>query len=107
MAGDAIEKIQAVLRTEKEIPINLKIDYKVVFSSLQGNLPINNRLWGSILDLPINLTLDYKIIPNTGGSFPVNSRLHGTIGDRRIDARLPHKIVFSSIETRQPAGVPP
>ncbi len=104
MGGHALETIRSQVKSQGEIPVQLELSYKVIFSTLQGNLPVNNRVRGHILDFPVNLELSYTIIPNTGGSFPVNSRIQGTIGDSEIKARMPYKMVFSTIAGNIPVN---
>ncbi len=104
MGSDALQAIREAVHAQKVIPVELDMGYKVVFSTLQGNLPVNNRISGSILDIPVDLRLDYSIIPNTGGSLPVNSVLDGFIGDAHIQGRMMHKMVFSTIAGNIPVN---
>lgn len=104
MGSQALETIRSQIKSQGEIPIHLDLGYKVIFSTLQGNLPVNNRVTGKILDFPVDLELGYTVIPNTGGSFPVNSEIHGTIGDAEIDARMSYKMVFSTVAGNIPVN---
>ncbi len=95
--GDALVSLRDEIRKQGEIPVDLELKYKVVFSTLSGNLPVNNAIVGTILDFPVQLELKYTVIPNTSGHFPVNTLLHGTIGEEYFEAKMPYKIVFSTI----------
>lgn len=97
MSSMTLQAIRAHVKEHGEIPIELDLGYTVVYSTLQGNFPINNRVTGSILNFPVNLRLDSMVISNTSGSLPVNTRLSGMIGDTQIRARLKHRMAFSTI----------
>jgi hypothetical protein len=104
MGADALQAIRDAVHAQKVIPVEMDMGYKVVFSTLQGNIPVNNRISGSILDIPVDIRLDYSIIPNTGGSLPVNTVFDGFIGDTHIQERMMHKIVFSTIAGNIPVN---
>ena len=104
MGSGALQHIYQEIRKQGQLYIDLKFGYMVIFSSLQGNLPINNTITGSILDLPVNLKLDYAIIPNTKGNYPVNNRIFGTIGDTEIEVGMSYKMVFSAIAGNIPVN---
>lgn len=97
MSATAIEYIYKQVKEQGQIAIDLNLEYDIVFSTLYGNLPINNRVVGNILDIPVDLQLEYTLIPNTKGAYPVNTRLIGTIGDQEFHAQMPYKMVFSTI----------
>ncbi|RJP20330.1 MAG: hypothetical protein C4527_25225 [Candidatus Omnitrophota bacterium] len=97
MSVDALITLRDAVRMRGELPVDLELKYKVVFSTLQGNLPVNCGIVGTISGIPIDLEMGYTVIPNTMGSFPVNTGLSGTIGDVPFSARMPYKIVFSTI----------
>jgi len=94
---NAIDSLRQRVKREGQVPISLEIDYAVIFSALQGNLPINTQAKGMIGDIPVNLQFEHSIVPNTIGSFPINTLLTGTIGDVPVRAKMGYKIVFSTI----------
>jgi len=102
MGREALSAIRDAVRLQKAIPIDLKVEYGVVYSTLQGNMPVNDRIHGSILDIPVNIRLEYTIMPNTYGSFPVNFRFLGTIGDMHIHGKMPYTMVYSTIAGNYP-----
>lgn len=95
MGGSALEFIQKQVEQNGSVPIDLELGYKVLYSTLAGNLPINHAVSGEICGLPVNLELNHRTIPNTQGNFPVNTGFSGTIGDTPVKADMPYKIVFS------------
>lgn len=97
MGENALQSIYETVIKQGSVPVDLNLSYKVIFSTLNGNLPINNRIYGKILEYPVDLKLDYMVIPNTITSYPVNTRLSGVIGDVPVEADLSYKIVFSTI----------
>ncbi len=104
MGSEALDYFREEVKKQGQVPVDLELKYTVVFSTLQGNLPINNQVQGSISGIPVDLELAYKIIPNTMGDFPVNTRLEGTIGDFFFEAEMPYKIVFSTIAGNIPVN---
>ena len=95
MGGSALEIIQKQVEENGFVPVDLELGYKVLYSTLQGNLPINHAVKGEICGLPVHLQLHHRTIPNTQGSYPVNTGFTGTIGDTPVKADMPYKIVFS------------
>lgn len=104
MSSSVLSKIRETVLREKVVPIEFDFGYRVIFSTLQGNMPINDRIRGNILDVPVDLKLEYSIIPNTFGSYPVNTRLRGVIGDTPILGRMMYKIVYSTIAGNFPVN---
>ncbi|MEW6234632.1 MAG: hypothetical protein AB1656_04535 [Candidatus Omnitrophota bacterium] len=102
--GSAIDLLRKRVKREGQVPISLDIDYAVIFSSLQGNLPINNQAKGTIGDIPVELQFEHSIVPNTMGSFPINTLLTGMIGDDPVRAKMTYKIVFSTIAGNIPVN---
>jgi hypothetical protein len=97
IVSDVFQSIRAQVKEHGEIPVELDMGYTVLFSTLSGNLPINDKITGQILNFPLNLTLRYNQIPNTMGYFPVNTRAFGTLGDAEIEAELKYRMYFSTI----------
>ncbi len=104
MAQELLDRLHTEIQNQGRLPIELELEYTVIFSTLHGNLPINKAVKGILLDMPVDLELEYIIIPNTKGSFPVNTKIHGTIGEFPISADMTYKIVFSTIAGNIPVN---
>ncbi|MBD3265371.1 hypothetical protein GF373_01770 [bacterium] len=104
MGESALQVIQQQVEQQGEIPVDLKLDYKVLPSSLSGNLPINNKISGELAGMPVDIEMGYTLIYGPHGSYPVNNSLSGTIGDSLVEANLPYKIVFASIAGNIPVN---
>jgi hypothetical protein len=104
MGETALDVIRTQIGEHGEVPVQLKLGYKVLFSSLNGSLPINDTISGELCGFPVKIRLGHISIPNTAGSYPVNTTLSGTIGDTPVKARLNYKIVFSTIAGNIPVN---
>jgi len=89
----ALDTIRNYVKENKELPINLEMGYTVIFNTLTGNLPVNNRIQGKILDFPVDIHLKNLQIFKS----PVNSEAIGTIGDDPIKAKLYYQVHFSTL----------
>lgn len=92
------------VKTNQSIHVNLDMQYKVVYSALHGNYPVNSAITGSILDFPIDLRMEYHILTNTKGNFPVNSSIKGTIGNEIIAALMDYRPMFNTIAGNMPVN---
>jgi len=97
MGGESLQIIREAVLTNGVIPVELNVEYRVVYSTLQGNMPVNNRVHGSILDIPVDLRLEYTTLPNTYGTYPVNRYFSGTVGDTPLEGRMAYKMIYSTI----------
>lgn len=104
MTGTVLETLRDEIGRRGEVPVDLRLSYTVVYSTLQGNLPVNRRAGGFILDYPVDLGFSHISVPNTMGAFPVNTRIFGTIGGEPVSARLRYKIVFSTLAGNIPVN---
>lgn len=104
MPGESLHRLISYIQEHGELAVDLSMEHTVVYSSLQGNYPINHRIRGQILGMPVEIRLYSQIVPNTMGSYPVNSRAEGRIGDDPFVARLDHRMVFSSIAGNIPVN---
>jgi len=92
------------VKSSPKIDLNFDLSYKVVFSALHGNFPVNSAIQGSILDFPVDLRLEYHIYTNTKGNFPVNSCLRGTIGGEAFFAKMNYKAMYNTIIGNMPVN---
>lgn len=97
MVGEALRTIQEAVLRQGEIPVELNVESRVVYSTLQGNMPVNDRIHGSILGVPVDLRLEITTVPNTYGAFPVNRYFSGSIGDAPVEGRMSYTLRYSTI----------
>lgn len=97
MVTESVQKLAQQIQSEGEVPIDLPMNYRVVFDSINGNYPVNSRIQGDICGVPVDLELSYQKVPNTQGHYPVNNRLKGTIGGEPVVGLFRSQIHFSSI----------
>lgn len=102
--SEVYNKLLNHVQNNQTVDVDLDLQYKVVFSALHGNYPVNSGIVGTILDIPVDLRLEYHIVTNTKGNFPVNSSLKGTIGDELITARLDYRPVYNTITGNMPVN---
>ncbi|MBN2329646.1 MAG: hypothetical protein JXR73_21070 [Candidatus Omnitrophica bacterium] len=104
MGGAALSTIREAVLNQGIIPVELHVEYRVVYSTLQGNMPVNDKIHGSILGFPVNLRLEYTTMPNTYGSFPVNNRFMGMIGDTPVQGKMGYQMIYSTIAGNFPVN---
>ncbi|MGC9327244.1 MAG: hypothetical protein ACP5I1_06400 [Candidatus Hinthialibacter sp.] len=104
MGGEALSIIREAVLNQGIIPVELQMEYRVVYSTLQGNMPVNDKIHGSILDFPVELRLEYTTMPNNYGSFPVNHRFMGMIGDTPVKGRMDYQMIYSTIAGNFPVN---
>ena len=104
MGYESLARIREYVKRDGVVPVTLDLRYRAVFSTLQGNLPVNDRIWGMIVDVPLDLRLEYTVVPNIVCSFPVNHRLTGTIGDTPVQARMTWKLIFNTLAGNIPVN---
>lgn len=104
MGGEVFRIIRDAVLKQGVIPVELNVEYRVVYSTLQGNMPVNDRIHGSILDIPVDLRLEYTTLPNTYGTYPVNRSFSGTIGDTPLEGRMAYTMIYSTIAGNFPVN---
>jgi hypothetical protein len=104
MGGEALRTIREAVLRQGEVPVELNVEYRVVYSTLQGNMPVNDRIHGSILGVPVDVRLETTTVPNTYGAFPVNRYFSGSIGDTPIEGRMAYTLRYSTIAGNFPVN---
>lgn len=104
MGYEALARIRNYVKRDRVVPVTLEMRYRAVYSTLQGNLPVNDRIRGMIVDVPVDLRLEYTVVPNVVCCFPVNHYLTGTIGDTPVQARMLWKLMFNTLAGNIPVN---
>ncbi len=104
MGGEALRVIRDTVHSQGAVPVRLRVEYRVLFSTLQGNMPVNDRIHGEILDIPIDLRLEHTVVPNIYGTYPVDYRFHGSIGDVPVSGKMGYTLVYSTIAGNFPVN---
>ncbi len=104
MGYDGLAQIRDYVKRDRVVPVALEMRYRAVYSTLQGNLPVNDRIRGTIVDVPVDLRLEYTVVPNVVCCFPVNHYLNGTIGDTPVRARMLWQLIFNTLAGNIPVN---